>query len=104
MLILGEDNKLLTAPRNKLLIRIDTSASMMYVSKNEFKNYLRNQKVQFKDFENSMVKLNKLTNKAKKIRLGAGWQAGEPVYAYEFTTDVSKFIEDANSTNRESAA
>lgn len=104
MLILGEDNKLLTAPRNKLLIRIETSASMMYVSKNEFKNYLRNQKMQFKDFENSMIKLNKLTDKAKKIRLGAGWQAGEPIYAYEFTTDISKFIENANSTNRESAA
>lgn len=105
ILVLGEGGKLITAPRNQLLIRIDTSVSMMYVSKPEFKDYLRKQKIQFKDFENSMVKLNKLVDRQKKIRLGAGWQPGaDGVYAYAFTTDISKFVEDALSSNRESAA
>ena len=52
-----------------------------------------------------MVKLNKLVDRQKKIRLGAGWQPGaDGVYAYAFTTDISKFVEDALSSNRESAA
>lgn len=104
MLIIGESGKLITAPRNQLLIRIETSESMMYVSKHEFKDYLRKQNVQFKDFENSMVKLNKLVDRQKKIRLAAGWQPGvDSVYAYAFTTDVSKFVEDAINSNRELA-
>ena len=104
-LVVGENNKLISAPRNSLVIRIETYNNAMYISKSAFREYLTKRKMQVRDFENAMVKQNLLTDRAYKIRMGTGYQPGsQPTYNYKFETNISQFVEHAINSARESAA
>lgn len=103
-LIVGENNKLISAPRNALIIRIETYNNAMYISKSAFREYLTKKKMQVRDFENAMVKSNILTDRSYKVRMGTGYQPGsQPTYNYKFETNVSQFVEHALNSNRESS-
>lgn len=99
------EGRLVTAPRNQLEIRVDVEESMVYVSKENIKKYLRTHKIQPKDFENGLIKSNLMVDRSRKKKIAAGWQPSLNlnVYCYVFATDVTKFVENVN-TNRESAA
>lgn len=85
-----QDGKVKSEPRNQLVGRISVDEGVIQVSKTEFKKYLHECQISVREFEHEMTVKGYLTDN-KKARLTTGWRGGygtDPVYIYCFKTEI----------------
>ena len=89
-LLVLNDGKVLTEPRNALVGRVEVHNQISYVSKTAFKTFLAEKHVSSREFEHALTGLNTLVE-CNKQRLSTGWRAGmstPPVAVYGFKYDI----------------
>ena len=86
-----KDGKVVMEPRQGLYIRAEVDTSTIYISSSELKKYLRDSKVDARQFEKRLTTEGVLIGKVRK-QMAAGWKAAlgaHNVQAYQITMDIS---------------
>lgn len=86
-----KDGKVLMEPRQALYIRAEVDTSTIYISTTPLKQYLRDAKIDSRQFEKRLTTEGVLTGKVRK-QMAAGWKAAlgaHNVQAYQVTMDIS---------------
>ncbi len=89
------EGKITTEPRGPLLIRAEVDNGLIYVSTSAMKQYLKDIKMDIKQFETRLSKAGILRAKVRK-QMASGWRdalGSTNVQAYEITMDVSHLFE-----------
>jgi hypothetical protein len=86
-----KDNKVVMEPRQALYVRAEVDTSTIYVSTTPLKQFLREAKVDVRQFEKHLTNEGILMGKVRK-QMAAGWKAAlgaHNVQAYQITMDIS---------------
>lgn len=86
-----KDNKVIMEPRQALYVRAEVDTSTIYVSTTPLKQFLREAKVDVRQFEKHLTNEGILMGKVRK-QMAAGWKAAlgaHNVQAYQITMDIS---------------
>jgi hypothetical protein len=89
------EGKVTTEPRGPLLIRAEVDNGLIYVSTSAMKQYLKDIKMDIKQFETRLSKAGILREKVRK-QMAAGWRdalGSTNVQAYEIAMDVSHLFQ-----------
>ena len=90
------EGKVTTEPRGPLLVRAEVDNGLIYVSTSAMKQYLKDIKMDIKQFETRLSSAGILRDKVRK-QMAAGWRdalGSTNVQAYEITMDVSHLFQD----------
>ena len=86
-----KDGKVVMEPRQGLYVRAEVDTSTIFISSSELKKYLRDSKVDARQFEKRLATEGVLIGKVRK-QMAAGWKAAlgaHNVQAYQITMDIS---------------
>ena len=89
------EGKVTTEPRGPLLVRAEVDNGLIYVSTSAMKQYLKDIKMDIKQFETRLSKAGILRDKVRK-QMAAGWRdalGSTNVQAYEIAMDVSHLFQ-----------
>jgi hypothetical protein len=89
------DGKVTTEPRGPLLVRAEVDNGLIYVSTSAMKQYLKEIKMDIKQFESRLSTAGILKDKVRK-QMASGWRdalGSTNVQAYEITMDVSHLFQ-----------
>lgn len=97
------DGKIVTEPRGNggLVMRVDISNQITYVSKTKFKEFLAEKQIGTRAFEKGLEAENILTYIGRQ-RLSTGWRSGmsaPPVHVYGFKGDIPEEV--LNASNKQ---
>jgi len=99
------EGKITTEPRGPLLIRAEVDNGLIYVSTSAMKQYLKDIKMDIKQFETRLSKAGILRAKVRK-QMASGWRdalGSTNVQAYEITMDVSHLFEKNDAPQEDTA-
>lgn len=86
-----KDGKVVMEPRQGLYVRAEVDTGIIYISSSELKKYLRDCRVDARQFEKRLTTEGVLLGKVRK-QMAAGWKAAlgaHNVNAYEIVMDIS---------------
>ena len=95
-----KDGKVTTEPRQSLFVRAEVDTGLIYISSSAMKDYLRQIRMDVRNFENRLRASGVLQGKTKK-QMAAGWKdafGSTNVNAYELKMDVSHLFADEQQT------
>lgn len=95
------DGKVTTEPRQALYVRAEVDTGMIYVSSSAMKDYLKQIRMDIRNFESKLKADGVLQNKIKK-QMAAGWKdafGSTNVNAYELKMDVSHIFHAKQTPN-----
>ena len=100
------DGKVTVEPRGPLLVRAEVDNGLIYVSTSAMKQYLKDIKMDIRQFETRLTSAGILKEKVRK-QMAAGWRdalGSTNVQAYEITMDVSHLFNNEQEAAPASAA
>lgn len=93
------DGKVVSEPRFELMGRTEIAEGMRYIPKTNFKKFLAEKHLSFREFEMTLRSEGILTFEGKK-RLGTGWKPGTSapgVSVYGFKTDIKELLDESKA-------
>jgi hypothetical protein len=86
-----KDGKVVMEPRQALYVRAEVDTGTIYISTTPLKQYLREAKVDTRQFEKRLIDEGVMVGKVRK-QMAAGWKAAlgaHNVQAYQISMDIS---------------